>query len=120
MADKAYVAQLPKCDWCDRPAHYDFKTVMGPWGNGCEEHYLEYRESSTLGTGKGQKLIAIVGQKEVKRYLVTIELNTPNRELMIINGVKAESEHEAETKASRMIIDDLPIRSIRVIKYEDD
>ena len=48
--------QLPKCDFCDKRAKYDFRTVYGPWAYGCETHYLQNRANPTLGTGKGQKL----------------------------------------------------------------
>lgn len=52
---EVYVEKLPKCDFCDKPAHYDGKTIMGPWAHMCEEHFAKYGVG--LGTGKGQKLI---------------------------------------------------------------
>lgn len=27
------------CDYCDKPAVYDTKTVLGHWAYCCEEHY---------------------------------------------------------------------------------
>lgn len=53
------VDAIPDCDFCRReeekvPGPYDFKTVMGPWAHGCERHWMEFRASETLGTGKGQ------------------------------------------------------------------
>lgn len=60
MSDSVTVAALPTCDFCDvrtTPAEYDFRTLFGPWANGCEEHYLMHRLHDDLGTGKGQKLV---------------------------------------------------------------
>ena len=51
----AYVRELPKCDFCDRPALYDGKTRMGPWANMCETHFNSH--GIGVGTGVGQKLI---------------------------------------------------------------
>lgn len=31
-----------KCDFCDKAAIYDAKTIMGPWGFVCEDHYQKY------------------------------------------------------------------------------
>jgi len=52
---EVYVEKLPKCDFCDKPALYDGKTIMGPWAHMCEEHFKQYGVG--LGTGRGQKLI---------------------------------------------------------------
>jgi len=53
------VSTLPRCNFqCDKTAEYDFPTVFGSWGNGCEEHYKEFRASPNLGTGLGQMLVA--------------------------------------------------------------
>lgn len=51
------VDAIPSCNFCDLPGEYDFKTVMGPWANGCEKHWMLYRTSAKLGTGIGQKWI---------------------------------------------------------------
>lgn len=56
MSDTATVTQLPDCDFCGEEAHYDFKTVFGPWANGCDADYIRHRLYSILGTGKGQRL----------------------------------------------------------------
>lgn len=34
---------------------YDFKTLRGSWATACRLHYLVYRHSMVLGTGKGQE-----------------------------------------------------------------
>jgi len=58
------VSELPACDICKhlngttRTAEYDFATVMGPWANGCEEHFQTFSASGLLGVGMGQVLIA--------------------------------------------------------------
>lgn len=57
---EAYVATLPKCDFCkgngiDKDAEYDGKTIHGPWANMCESHFEDYGRG--LGTGVGQRLI---------------------------------------------------------------
>lgn len=56
------VVELPRCDFCNHnePAIYDFATVMGPWANGCEMHYRQYRVSPNLGVGIAQRLIVAV------------------------------------------------------------
>lgn len=53
------VSSIPSCNFCQdgTPGPYDFKTTMGPWANGCEEHYKEHRAAPTLGVGKGQFLL---------------------------------------------------------------
>jgi len=48
------VSSIPQCNFCEKPGPYDFATRMGPWANGCEQHWKMYRAASTLGTGKGQ------------------------------------------------------------------
>ena len=52
---EVYVQELPKCDFCAKPAFYDGATRMGPWAHMCEEHFKMH--GIGLGTGKGQKLI---------------------------------------------------------------
>lgn len=51
-------ARIPKCDFCPKPAQYDFRTFRGPWAYGCLEHYRMNRAYPELGLGYGQKLIA--------------------------------------------------------------
>lgn len=53
----AYVAALPKCNFCENEALYDYKTKTGPWAYGCQQHYEWTRLYSKLGLGKGQKLV---------------------------------------------------------------
>jgi hypothetical protein len=50
------VGSIPQCNFCSdgTPGPYDFKTVYGSWGNGCEKHYIEYRSYTALGMGMGQ------------------------------------------------------------------
>jgi len=33
---------VQKCDFCDRPAVYDGKTIMGPWAYMCQDHFSTY------------------------------------------------------------------------------
>lgn len=54
--EAVFVEKLPKCDFCDKPALYDGRTIMGPWAHMCEEHFKMYGVG--LGVGKGQKLVA--------------------------------------------------------------
>lgn len=63
MSDTAYIDEPRSCDFipCERDAEYDFRTVNGPWANGCQEHYERFRASDQLGTGFGQRLV--VGEK---------------------------------------------------------
>jgi len=54
------VPKLPWCDFCNDGltlAEYDFKSNMGPWGNGCEKHFTRFSMTGKLGTGYGQMLI---------------------------------------------------------------
>ena len=45
------------CDMagCEKKAEYDAKTIYGPWGNLCQDHFDAI--GIGLGTGKGQRLI---------------------------------------------------------------
>jgi len=59
-ATEAYVARLPKCDFCkeagtDTDAEYDGKTNIGPWANMCDTHWGQY--GMGVGYGTGQRLI---------------------------------------------------------------
>ena len=54
------VPELPQCDFCkengwNTPAHFDGKTVFGPWANMCDSHFRSY--GTGLGLGIGQRLI---------------------------------------------------------------
>lgn len=52
------VKELPKCDFCDRKASYDAKTIFsGSWANMCGLHYKVNALHKTLGLGKGQKYV---------------------------------------------------------------
>lgn len=55
MSTEVHVTKLPKCNFCPDEAHYDGATLMGPWADMCESHFLAYGVG--LGTGKGQKYI---------------------------------------------------------------
>lgn len=46
----------PSCDFCRgvSEAFYDGKTIHGPWGFMCEQHFQNY--GIGLGTGRGQRL----------------------------------------------------------------
>lgn len=65
----AEVARIPECDVCkiddhvsDVPALYDMKLILGPWAFVCEAHFRSHTNRE-LGTGKGQKLVLIEGNK---------------------------------------------------------
>ena len=36
----AYIKQ--KCDFCNKDAVYDTKTILGPWAYTCEHHFEAY------------------------------------------------------------------------------
>lgn len=60
MSIAVMVSKLPPCDFCkekglDTLAHYDAKTIFGPWANLCLPHFIDLGYG--LGTGLGQKLI---------------------------------------------------------------
>lgn len=53
------VSSIPDCNFCQdgTPGPIDFATRMGPWANGCESHWRQYRAASGFGTGKAQRWI---------------------------------------------------------------
>ena len=57
------LSELPKCDFADKggcsssEAHYDFRTIFGPWANGCYTHFRMFGASENLGVGHGQRLV---------------------------------------------------------------
>lgn len=62
------VSKLPWCDFCADGltlAEYDFKSAQGPWGNGCEKHFIQWSMTGKLGTGYGQMLIESKTVEEV-------------------------------------------------------
>jgi len=56
-------SKLPDCDFCGDEAHYDGKTILGPWANMCRICFRKY--SLGLGLGKGQKLVVSTGKEEI-------------------------------------------------------
>ena len=57
------VSKLPDCDFCGDEAHYDGKTILGPWANMCHSCFRKY--SIGLGLGKTQKLVISKGKEEI-------------------------------------------------------
>lgn len=61
MGTQVDVLSLPHCQLCAAngihaiPAHYDAKTIWGPWANMCESCFKQFGVG--LGTGKGQRLV---------------------------------------------------------------
>lgn len=51
------VAKYPACDMCvdGTEAHYDGKTVYGPWAYMCDAHFC--KEGVGVGLGYGQRLV---------------------------------------------------------------
>ena len=47
------ITESVKCDFCDKEAKYDARTIAGPWANLCENCFKLL--GMGLGTGKGQK-----------------------------------------------------------------
>jgi hypothetical protein len=58
------VKSLPKCNFCEAAAEYDFATRMGPWAYGCKKHYLANRLHVLLGVGMAQRLIVCAGKRQ--------------------------------------------------------
>lgn len=56
MSTEVKVDRIPRCNFCDRDATVDGKTVFGPWANMCENHWLQ-NGVGQLGTGFGQRLV---------------------------------------------------------------
>jgi len=56
MSTTATVHHLPSCDLCRETAHYDAKTVGGPWAYLCPHHWRTMTRMQ-LGTGFGQRLV---------------------------------------------------------------
>lgn len=52
----AKVYEIPNCDFCDKPAGYDAKTVFGPWAFLCSKHFMLHTNGA-LGVGVGQMLV---------------------------------------------------------------
>ena len=50
------IAESRKCNFCNKEAKYDGKTILGGiWAYMCPHHFLSY--GIGLGLGKGQELI---------------------------------------------------------------
>ena len=64
---KVEVVNLPPCDLCKQAgywslAHYDGKTVFGPWAYMCPEHFQRF--GLGLGVGLGQELVLVSEEGE--------------------------------------------------------
>jgi hypothetical protein len=56
MSTVAKVSVLPVCDFgCGESAHFDAKTVHGPWAHMCVAHFNEHGVGR-LGLGLGQRI----------------------------------------------------------------
>lgn len=51
-----FVASIPKCDFCDKKAKYDCKTIYGYWATTCYLHFLFYALYPDTGKGKAQQI----------------------------------------------------------------
>ena len=62
-----HVNEIPDCDLCSEPtpAPYDVKTIMGPWGNLCEEHF------KTKGVKIGSKR-ELIKKRKVKNTFESV------------------------------------------------
>lgn len=58
--NRIQVKELPKCDFCGKPAPYDDKTTRGPWANMCRNCWKLY------GFGIGSKRELIEKKKPTK------------------------------------------------------
>ena len=54
MSNIAFVEKLPRRDLCGEEAHFDARTVSGPWAYLCDLCFGQYGVG--LGTGLGQML----------------------------------------------------------------
>jgi len=64
---KAYMLEIPACDFCDRAAEYDANMNRthgdrSPWAYMCRDHWLTHSDTQ-LGTGRGQRIIRIDGAR---------------------------------------------------------
>jgi hypothetical protein len=55
------MSEMPKCDFCEEEARFDFMANLrpggGPWAYACREHYFKHRAYPMLGVGFGQRLV---------------------------------------------------------------
>lgn len=54
MSKFTFVERFPKCELYGKEAHYDAKTLWGPWAFLCVNCFKRY--GIGLGVGKGQEL----------------------------------------------------------------
>jgi hypothetical protein len=57
--------KLPKCEYCEMEAQYDFVDDGGEWRYGCVNHWMKYRASKQIGPGHAKHLTA--GETPPKR-----------------------------------------------------
>lgn len=50
--------KLPKCDYCEMEAQYDFVEDSGEWRYACVTHWIKHRASRQLGPGHARHLVA--------------------------------------------------------------
>ena len=61
----AVLSELPKCNFCDKVARFDIRTVFGPWAYACYDRFVNYGVG--LGLGYGQILVL---PEEVEKYRI--------------------------------------------------
>ena len=59
---KVLVPDLPVCDFCGEEAHYDGKTIHGPWANMCKSCFRKH--GIGLGLDRGQELVLRKGEED--------------------------------------------------------
>jgi hypothetical protein len=84
------VDSIPACNFCKdgTPGPYDFATRMGPWANGCKQHWELYRAAPTLGTGKGQLWITEDQVTKEDEHVVTFGTLHPDGTVTDERGIK--------------------------------
>ena len=126
MSDTVKVSIIPHCDFCDLPAKYDGKTIGGPWANMCEEHFLDF--GIGLGTGKGQKLEAIVAEGTVEpiEIVIVADEGYSAKAQIAIEAIKARGVPMTDELKGAIVnvigydeMTDLHTRTAEVLKKED-
>lgn len=85
MSSVAYVATLPKCDFCKNKARYDGKTSMGPWANMCPICFGKH--GIGVGTGRGQELLIQEKKEIISEEIKTVTMDLEDLEEATMDGV---------------------------------
>ena len=88
MTKTVYMATLPECNFCKKPARYDAKTKAGQWAYMCRQCWQK-NGKGVLGTGFGQELKLESEKEKPESVKLAKDFSTEELQDMMYDGESA-------------------------------